>query len=224
MMDSVLNRTGRGIALAAFALLLTAGSALAQQVNVQGTVTHSITGEPLQGVIVSVRGTPLSATTNAQGSFVLENVSPGTVSLQVRLIGYQVVIVTNQPVAADGTTIVNFRLQPSVLRLNEIVVTGVAEATQAVKLAFTVDHISANDLVVIPTGTAEEAIRGKVAGAKIVRAGGEPGAGVSVLLRGATSINSQGRSNEPLYVVDGVILGAGMQDIDASNIESIEVL
>lgn len=222
-MDSVLCRT-RGIALAVFAVLLTAGSAMAQAGRIEGTVTNAVTGERLPGAVINVRGTTLSVTTDDRGFFVIEDVALGTVSLTIRHIGYQVVIVTRQPVATEGTTLLNFRLQPSVLRLNEIVVTGVAEATVGVKLPFTVDMISANDIVVIPTGTPEEALRGKVAGAKIVRTNGEPGGGVSVLLRGATSINVGGRSNEPLYVVDGVILGASMVDIDANNIISIEVL
>ena len=223
-MNSVFCRTGRSIALAVFAVLVTAGSALAQAGRIEGTVTNAITGERLAGAMISVRGTAVSVTTDDQGSFVIADVTPGTVSLTIRLIGYQVVIVTRQPVSAEGTTLLNFRLQPSVLRLNEIVVTGVAEATQGVKLPFTVDILTASDIPVVPTGTPEEAIRGKVAGAKIIRTNGEPGGGVSVLLRGATSINSGGRSNEPLYVVDGVILGASMTDIDANDIISIEVL
>ena len=223
-MNSVFCRTGRSIALAVFAVLLTVGSALAQTGRIEGTVSSAVTGERLAGVLIAVRGTAISVTTNDQGAFVIADVTPGTVSLTIRLIGYQVVIVTRQPVSAEGTTLLNFRLQPSVLRLNEIVVTGVAEATQGVKLPFTVDILTANDIPVVPTGTPEEAIRGKVAGAKIVRANGTPGGGVSVLLRGGTSIDANGRSNEPLYVVDGVILGASMVDIDANNIISIEVL
>ena len=224
MMNSVLYRTSRGIALAAFAVLLTVGSAMAQTGRIEGTVRNAVTGDPLPGAVIAVRGTPISVTTNDQGSFVIAEVALGTVSMTIRLIGYQVVIVTRQPVAAQGTTVLNFRLQPSVLRLQEIVVTGVAEATQGVKLPFTVDRLSANDIVVIPTGTPEEALRGKIAGVKVVRPNGEPGGGVSVLLRGGTSINSGGRTNEPLYVVDGVILGSSMVDIDAMDIESIEVL
>ena len=117
MMNSVLFRTGRGIALAAFAVLLTVGSAQGQAGRIEGTVTNAVTGDPLAGAVVAVRGTPISVTTNDQGSFVITDVAPGTVSLTIRLIGYQVVIVTRQPVAAQGTTLLNFRLQPSVLRL-----------------------------------------------------------------------------------------------------------
>ena len=73
--------------------------------------------------------------------------------------------------------------------------------------------------------SAAESIRGKVAGARVIRGEGTPGEGtVVVILRGATSISTVGRSNQPLYVVDGVILGSSMVDIDALNIESIEVV
>ncbi len=94
MMNSVLFRTGRGIALAAFAVLLTVGSAQGQAGRIEGTVRNAITGEPLAGAAIAVRGTAISVTTDDQGSFVIAEVSPGTVSLTIRLIGYQVVVVT----------------------------------------------------------------------------------------------------------------------------------
>ena len=132
--------------------------------------------------------------------------------------------ITNQVVSAGLPTTVNFSLQASILRIEGVVVTGVASQTEVVKLPFTVDQVSGEDLPV-PPQTAEESIRGKVAGARVIRGEGTPGeSSVSVLLRGATSINTAGRSNEPLYVVDGVILGSSMVDVDALNIESIEVV
>jgi TonB-linked SusC/RagA family outer membrane protein len=99
----------------------------------------------------------------------------------------------------------------------------VAEETAAVKLPFTVEQVGAEELPV-PPQSAEAAIRGKVSGVKMLRDNGTPGGGVTVMLRGATSISTSGRTNEPLYVVDGVILGASMVDVDALDIENIEVV
>ena len=72
----------------------------------------------------------------------------------------------------------------------------------------------------------DAAIRGKVAGAKVVKGSGAPGSSASVQLRGATSINASGRSQNPLYIIDGVILSqdAELSDIDASDINSIEIV
>ncbi len=223
MSHSLLYRSGRVLALAALTLVLGASAAVAQQSRVEGTVRSSQSRDPVANARVSVVGTNLFATTNENGYYAIENVPVGTYDVRVQVIGFQSVVYTNQRVAAGLPTTVNFELSPSILRIEGVVVTGVAEQTQAVKLPFTVEQLGAEDMPV-PSQNAEEAIRGKVAGARVVKGGGTPGSGVTVLLRGATSISTAGRSNEPLYVVDGVILGSGMTDIDALDIENIEVV
>jgi TonB-dependent SusC/RagA subfamily outer membrane receptor len=220
MFRSLLFRRGRVLALAALALTLGVGTAFAQQGRIEGTVRHTQTRDPVANARVSVVATNLFALTNENGYYAIENVPVGTYDVRVQVIGFQSVIFTNQRVAAGLPTSVNFQLQPSILRIEGVVVTGVAQATQAVKLPFTVEQISGEALPVAMQ-TAEEAIRGKVAGARVIRGEGTPGGGVTVLLRGATTLTG---SNEPLYVVDGVILGSSMVDIDALDIENIEVV
>jgi len=223
MFQKLSYRSGRVLALAALTLFLGASTAFAQQSRVEGTVRNAQTRDPVENARVSVVGTNLFALTNVNGYYAIENVPVGTYDVRVQVIGYQSVVFTNQRVAAGLPTTVNFQLQPSILRIEGVVVTGVAEETQAVKLPFTVEQVGAEELPV-PPQSAEAAIRGKVSGVKMVRNNGTPGGGVTVLLRGATSINTSGRSNEPLYVVDGVILGESMVDVDALDIESIEVV
>jgi hypothetical protein len=214
MFLSLLSRCGRVLALAALTLILGVGSALAQTSRIEGTVRHAQTRDPIANARVSVVGTDLFATTNENGYYAVENVPVGAYDVRVQVIGFQSVVYTNQRVAAGLPTTVNFQLQPSILRIEGVVVTGVAEQTQAIKLPFTVEQVGTEDMP-IPMQSAEEAIRGKVAGVRIVKGEGTPGSGVNVVLRGATSISTTGRTNEPLYVVDGVILGASMVDIDA---------
>ncbi len=224
MIRSWLYRSGVGLALAAVAVLVSAGSALAQTSRIEGTVRGAQSGDPIAGARVTVVGTSLTGATNENGYYAIESVPVGTYNVRVNVIGFQPVTITNQVVSAGLPTTVNFSLQASILRIEGVVVTGVAEQTQVVKLPFTVDQVSGEDLPV-PPQSAEESIRGKVAGARVIRGEGTPGEGaVSVVLRGQTSISTSGRSNEPLYVVDGVILGASMVDIDALEIESIEVV
>ncbi len=220
MLRSWLFRSSRGVVLTALALALGASAAMAQTGRIEGTARDINTGDPIANARVVIVGTDLAGTTNANGYYAIDNVPAGNYEVRVNVIGYQQVTITNQTVASGLPTVVNFSLAQSILRLEGVVVTGVAEAQQAVKLPFTVDQIKGEDLEV-PMSNAEEAIRGKVAGATVVRGSGEPGTGISVLLRGMTSLT---QSNEPLYVVDGVILGSSMVDVDALNIESIEVV
>jgi TonB-linked SusC/RagA family outer membrane protein len=76
----------------------------------------------------------------------------------------------------------------------------------------------------VPSMNAAQSLQGKVAGATVHMGSGRPGAAPSILLRGVTSLNAQGRDQEPLYIVDGVILSSGMVDLDALDIQSIEVV
>ncbi|MFQ6046599.1 MAG: SusC/RagA family TonB-linked outer membrane protein [Gemmatimonadales bacterium] len=224
MLRRLFMRGSRVLGLTALAALLGVGAAFAQTGRVAGTVRDADTGDPIAGARVVVIGTQLAATTNQNGYYAIENVPVGTHNLRANVIGYQPVTVTNTRVSAGLPTTVNFSLQQSILRIEGIVVTGVAEQTEVVKLPFTVDQVSGQDMPVPPV-TAEESLRGKVAGVKVIRGEGTPGeSSISVLLRGATSINTSGRSNEPLYVVDGVILGATMVDVDALDIETVEVV
>jgi hypothetical protein len=82
----------------------------------------------------------------------------------------------------------------------------VAGALTKTKTPFAIDKIDSDVLELAPATTVESMIRGKSAGVKVVKATGEPGYGASVQLRGATSINASGRSQAPLYIIDGIII------------------
>ena len=224
MLRSLLFQSGKGLVLAALTVLFAAGTVLAQTGRIEGTVRSSQTGDPIQGARVTVIGTGLASTTNENGYYAIADLPVGTYRLRARVIGYQSMTVTNQLVAAGLPTAVNFSLNSSILRIEGVVVTGVVQETQAVKLPFTVDQILAEELAEVPAANAEDALRGKVAGAKVIRGSAVPGSGTSVVLRGATSIDIVGRTQEPLYIVDGAILAASMVDIDALDIDNIEVV
>lgn len=190
--------------------------------TITGAVLDATTGVPLSGAQLSIEGTQFSTISNAQGRFLITGVPAGQHLLKVTLIGYnedQATVVADPGRAAN----IIFRLTQSVLQLDELVVTGISGATQKTKLPFVVDKVSAANLPV-PSMSAGTAIQGKIAGAQVVQGSGRPGDAPAILLRGPTSINSAGRSQEPLYIVDGVILASGLQDIDANSIESIEVV
>jgi TonB-linked SusC/RagA family outer membrane protein len=102
-------------------------------------------------------------------------------------------------------------------------VTGTQEATEANKVPFTVNRVDASQLPV-PASNPLTQLQGKVPGANIVSASGRPGSQPAVLLRGPTSINASGRGQEPLYIVDGVILNGNLSDLNPSDIENVEVV
>ncbi len=207
--------------------LFVAAPAAAQTGSVTGTILDASTGMPLNFVQVSLEvvgatESTLGGLTQQTGRFLIINVPAGQYVLRAQLLGFgtqtQIVDVTGGEAA-----VVDMRLESQAISLAEIVVTGVAGATQRTKLPFDVAQINVGDLPV-PMFNAAQAIQGKVAGATVVMGSGRPGAAPSILLRGVTSLDASGRSQEPLYIVDGVILGTDLVDLDALNIMSIEVV
>ena len=220
------NRRGLLFAMgAALALLVTgASTAWAQDAVVRGTIT-SDRGEPIAGANVVVEELRLGVVTTATGQYTLNvpgaRVRGQPVVLRVRAIGFKPnsKAITLTP----GEQAVDLTLGYDVNLLEAIVVTGTQEATEAVKVPFSVSRVDASQLPV-PASNPLTQLQGKVPGANIVSASGRPGAQPAVLLRGPTSINASGRGQDPLYIVDGVILNGNLSDLNPSDIENVEVV
>ncbi len=207
--------------------LFAAAPAAAQTGQVTGTILDASSGGPLDAVQISLetvgaQQTNLGSLTQQTGRFLIINVPVGQYIVRAQLLGFgtktQVVDVTGGQAA-----VVDLRLEPEAISLSEIVVTGVAGATQRTKLPFDVAQVRVADLPV-PSVNAAQALQGKVAGVQVISNSGRPGTAPSILLRGVTSIDASGRNQDPLYIVDGVILGSSMVDLDALDIMSIEVV
>lgn len=208
--------------LAVAGALLFAGAASAQTGSIAGTVTDASTSEPLSGVQVSISNTGLGTLTGEDGRFIIRQVPEGRQTVRVDMIGYTR-YTRNVSVTADEVLNVNITLESEAIALDEIIVTGVVGATQRAKVPFEVSQLRTQDLVV-PHVDPASSIQGKVAGVQVVSGSGRPGAAPSILLRGPTSINASGRDQEPLYIVDGVILGSSLSDVSSLDIESIEIV
>jgi len=198
--------------------------ALAQQTGmVQGVVLDLSTQQPVAGADVYIQGTQLRVATNAQGRFMMVSVPPGTHRLVVELIGYttatrEITVVAGQTVTA------NFSLEPTALQLQEIVVTGVSGgAMERAKVPFIVTRVDESQMPVQAMNPVSQ-IQGRVPGANIAMISGRPGEAPTIMLRGPTSINASGRGQEPLYIVDGVVLNGSIADINPADIESIEIV
>lgn len=190
--------------------------------RVQGVVREAGTEQPLAGAQVFIDGTQLGVVTSGQGRFLLPSVPAGTQTLRVSLIGYSEHSEEIQ-VEEGAVVTVNVSLTSEAVALSEIVVTGVSGATVKAKVPFEIATLSEDDMPV-PAVSAGSMIQGKVAGATVMSGSGRPGSAPTILLRGPKSINAAGRDQGPLYIVDGVILAEGLVDIDAMDIESIEVI
>ena len=207
--------------MAFLCLLLLPGLALAQNTTISGSVTDD-EGEPLIGANVVIESLVLGASTDIDGRYSFQvpatNVGRSLV-LTAKYIGFT--DQTRTITLTAGSMTEDFVLSLDLLNLDEVVVTGVSEATPRKKLAFTVDQVSSEEITLAPASNPVSSLQGKVAGASVLAASGQPGDAVNVRLRGSTSITG---NSQPLYIVDGVILGANQVDIDALDIENVEIV
>jgi TonB-dependent starch-binding outer membrane protein SusC len=219
------------------AILLTASSTFAQNRIVTGTITDQ-GNAPLVGATITVKGSPgISTSTELNGTFRL------TVPANAKALVISYVGMKSQEVSIDGKTSVAVSLNLAENNsLDEVVVIGYGTAKRA-NVTSSISSISEKDIKNLPVSGADQALQGKIAGVTINSNGGQPGGGVSVRVRGITSVNG----NEPLYVVDGVpiitstnsfafsstTIGGGgsgqtsnsvLATLNPSDIESIDVL
>lgn len=200
---------------------------LAQSATFRGKVTSEKSGEPIVGAAVGIGELQLSVLTNSQGQYVLtvpaSRVNGQSVTLSARAIGFKSVARVVSALTAGERT-VDFPLGADINKLEEIIVTGVLEGTERAKVPFSVGRLTTEDLPV-PALDPIRALAGKVAGLRIGATTGRPGSSPEIMLRGPTSINATGRSQEPLIVVDGVIMHVGsVQELGGLDIESVEVV
>ncbi|HEX9166635.1 MAG TPA: SusC/RagA family TonB-linked outer membrane protein [Gemmatimonadales bacterium] len=180
-------------------------------------------GDPLGGATVVVANSNWGTSTASNGTFTITVAAASArgqeVTLTARYLGYRPQ--SRTVTLSAGTQEQNFTLAADPLRLDELVVTGVSEATSTKKLAFSVGKVTEAQLQEVPGSSAINALQGKVAGVKISGATGEPGVAPNIKLRGATSI---GGRQDPLIIVDGIITRATLADLAGEDIERIEVV
>lgn len=178
--------------------------------QVTGTVKDT-DGLTLAGVTVRVKGTSRGASTDAEGRFTL-NVAEGSV-LQFSYIGYE-----RQEVTVTGKTLA-VTLKPTDNSLNEAVVIGYGTVRKA-DLAGSVSVMDAKAFKDQPITQVSDALQGRVSGVQVI-GGGIPGGSVKIRVRGTGSIHN---TNDPLYVVDGVVRENGLDGINPEDIASMQVL
>ena len=188
---------GKFQVLLAFSLLAV-GTVSAQQFSVSGKITDSGTGEPLAGVNVIVKGTTIGVITDIEGNYNL-SIRGSEATIVVSFIGY----LTEEISVTNATGTLNVNMVEDVTNLEEVVVTGLASSVKRSNLANAVSTVSAEELLgTTDPQTLDNALYGKLNGVNINANGGAPGGGISVQLRGISTLGAG--SSQPLYIIDGV--------------------
>ncbi|MCD2425411.1 TonB-dependent receptor [Niabella pedocola] len=201
--------------LLAWMLLMGVTSLSAQQVKVSGTVTGA-DGLPLSGVSVKIKNSQGGTTTDADGRYAIGLPTAESVLL-FSFVGY-----TTQELSPGSAAVLNVRLQAAdAPGLDEVVVVGYGTVRKK-DLTGSVGSVNVSDMNKAPVRSFDEALAGRAAGVQVSSNDGQPGSGISIVVRGNNSITQE---NSPLYVVDGFpIENPNNNVINPSDIESIEVL
>jgi TonB-linked SusC/RagA family outer membrane protein len=182
------------------------------QVAVQGTIKDA--NGPVPGANIIVKGSNLGTQSGPVGDFTI-SVPDANATLVVSFIGYK-----TEEVPLAGRTSVEVTIQSGQMNLDEMVVVGYG-AQKRKDITGSVSSITAETIHSRPITTAGEAIQGRVPGVQVMNNSAAPGGNVSIRIRGSNSISA---TNEPLYVVDGIIGVDGLQYINPNDIESMEIL
>lgn len=188
-------------------------SAFAQKVEVSGTVVSASDGLPLPGAGVVVEGTTVGTSTDLDGYFVL-SVDPDAV-LSFSFFGY----VTQNILVSDISSPINVVLEEDVQMIEETVIVGYGVQKKSVVTA-SIAKISADDLTNTSPVRVDNALKGLAAGVSVTSSSGQPGASSRIRVRGVGTINN----SDPLYIVDGMPIEGGIDYLNPSDIQSIEVL
>ncbi|HZX73290.1 MAG TPA: SusC/RagA family TonB-linked outer membrane protein, partial [Cyclobacteriaceae bacterium] len=208
-------------------LLLSYSLVNGQTQVVTGRVTSVSEPGGLPGVNVYMKGTPSGSITDAEGKFSI-NAEQGTI-LVFSFVGHK-----SQEFVYRGQTNINILLEEDLKELNEVVVTGYSSVEKR-DITGSVTSIKADDFKEISLNGIDQALQGQAPGVQVTQSSGTPGGGISVRIRGSTSISA---SNRPLFVIDGIPVESGSlslrsfggQDdnalslVNPGDIESIQIL
>ena len=187
------------------------GQPVTQQVNLTGRVTDE-NGEPVIGANISVPGTTTGTVTDYDGYYAL-TVPKGS-TLRFSYIGY-----LDREYNITSQTQLNVQLLEDTEVLDELIVVGYGVQRKSVVTA-AISKVTAEELNVTRPSRVEDALKGKVSGVQITQSSGQPGSDSKVRIRGIGTINN----SEPLYIVDGMIVGGGINYLNPVDIESVEIL
>ncbi|PYF75603.1 SusC/RagA family TonB-linked outer membrane protein [Pedobacter nutrimenti] len=186
-----------------FCLLPVAARAQTKRFILSGKVLDANTKQTIPGAVVKIQSTTFAIATNNEGNFNLTaNIAPGTYQVTFSYIGFKTASKT-VVLGTEENVKISAELTTDAVGLDEVIVTGTSQGTTRKQLGSYVSTVKGDDLNKAPSGNVLSSLQGKTAGAQISQNSGDPAGGMSVRLRGVSSVNS---SSEPLYIIDGVIV------------------
>lgn len=215
VLDRILSGTGINYELEGTHIILTTEAikdlhAQQQAKTVTGTVTD-VSGEPIIGANIRIKGTTTGTITDIDGNFSIE-AEPQSV-IEVSYIGY-----LTQETVINNQKSIRFLLKEDTKTLDEVVVIGYGVQKKA-DLTGSVANINTEKLNTQSNANIGRALQGKIAGVDIVSQGGAPGSGTRIMVRGIGTLNNA----SPLYIVDGMYMNS-IDHINPNDIASIDVL
>lgn len=215
VLDKILSGTGINYELESTHIILTTEAikdlhAQQQAKTVTGTVTD-VSGEPIIGANIRIKGTTTGTITDIDGNFSIE-AEPQSV-IEVSYIGY-----LTQETVINNQKSIRFLLKEDTKTLDEVVVIGYGVQKKA-DLTGSVANINTEKLNTQSNANIGQALQGKIAGVDIVSQGGAPGSGTRIMVRGIGTLNNA----SPLYIVDGMYMNS-IDHINPNDIASIDVL
>ena len=167
-----------------------------QKNTVKGTVTDQA-GEPLIGASVVIKGTTKGAVTDTEGHFAID--VPNGATLEISCIGFE-----KRSIKVGAQKNITVSMSEDARSLNDVVVTAMGIKKERKALGYAVTDMKADELMKNKNTNVINSLAGKVPGLNITQSSGAAGAGATIVMRGANS-TAEGRSNQPLFVVDGII-------------------
>ncbi len=198
--------------------LLLSSFGFAQSYDISGVVKEMGSGVPIPGANIQIKNTKKGSATDFDGKFTLKGVPSGSIVVfsYIGFENFEYKVTSN-----DSKISISLKEESKVLQ--EVVVVGYGTQKKSVNTG-AISSVKAKDLEKIPNGRIEQTLQGRVSGVIVSAQSGQPGAASTVRVRGLTTFDTYG-GNNPLWVVDGVIVDSGgIGYVNQSDIESIEVL
>ncbi len=186
---------------------------LAQDRTVTGRVTASDDGSGIPGASISIKGTSKGTSSDADGNYKI-TVSGSSV-LTFSSVGFN-----SQDVTVGNKSQINVALAADTKALTEVVVVGYGTQKKS-QLTGAISSVTSKQITEMPITNLGQAMQGRVAGVDVAQSGSKPGTVPKVLIRGRRSFNA---GNDPLYVVDGIPLSSGYEDMNPNDVASMEIL
>ena len=190
----------------------------AQNLTVTGKVTYADDGSPVIGATISVKGTNVAVLSDVNGAYKITIPT----STQLKVLEFSFTGLQTKEVSVSQSGNIDVSLAADTKSIEEVVVVGYGSARRPGELVGSVAKVSAKSIENRPSASVMDALAGQVPGLQVYTSAGRPGDSQSIRLHG---VGSEGASNSPLYILDGMAVGSQtIMAMNPNDLESVSVL